>query len=71
MISPESRWGLMKHLYIVRGASLPKIFCNFCNNTMVLLLYLTHVLSVRQIIIYYAMLILNAFAMMPEKDCYC
>ena len=27
----------MKHLYIVRSAGLGKIFCNFCNNPMVLL----------------------------------
>ena len=28
----------MKHLYIVRSAGLGKIFCNFCNSTMVLLI---------------------------------
>ena len=35
------------------------------------LFYLTHLLNARQMLTYYPTLILNVFAMMPEKNYYC
>ena len=57
----------MKHLYIIRRAGLGKIFCNFRNSPMVLLILFDTFLYARQMLTYYPMLILNVFAMMPEK----
>ena len=58
----------MKHLYSARSAGLGKIFCNFRENPI--LFSWTHFLNVQQILTYYTTLIINVFAMMPEKHCY-
>ena len=63
--------GLMKHLYIVRNAGPGKIFCNFSKNPVVLIFLLAYFLNVCQMLRYYPTLILNVFAMMSEKHCYC
>ena len=61
----------MKHLYIVRSAGLGKIFFNFRNSPMVLLVLFDTFVKCSSLLTYYPTLILNAFAMMPEKHCYC
>ena len=60
----------MKHLYIIRSAGLGKIFCNFRNNPMVLLIFFD-MLNVLQMLTYYLTFILNYFSMMSEKHCHC
>ena len=61
----------MKHLYIVRSAGFGKYFVISVAALWFYLFYLTHLLNARQMLTYYPTLILNAFAMMPEKHYYC
>ena len=57
-------------IYIVRSAGLGKIFCNFLNKLIFFLIFLIHLLNARQMLTYDPTLILNVFAMMPEKHYY-
>ena len=62
--------GSYETLNIVRSAGLGKIFCNFRNNPIVLLISFDTFVKSSSMLSYYSTLILNVLAMMPEKH-YC
>ena len=57
----------MKHLYIVRSAGLGKIFCNFRNNPMVLLILFDTFVKSSSNVNLLSNVNPKSFAMMPEK----
>ena len=60
----------MKHLYIVRSAGLGKIFCNFRNNPMVLLILFDTFVKSSSNVNLLSNVNPKSFAMMPEKHYY-
>ena len=61
----------MKHLYIVRGAGIGKIFCNFHKNPMVLLILFDKSVKRSPNINLLSNVNPKCFAMMPDQHSYC